>query len=268
MKRIVLSILLVILGLCAISAKDETRLRLATTTSTDDSGLLEYLLPDFENRHKIKVDVIAVGTGKALKLAENGDVDVILVHAPAAEKVFVDNGFGVNRRSVMKNDFIIAGPAKDPADLGQAVNVAGALSAVKAKKSVFISRGDDSGTHKKEKSLWSLVSGPPESGLLLETGQGMSSSLRVASEKQAYVLCDRGTWLAVRDTLDLTLVYEGGPELDNPYSVIAVNPARYADIDYIESMLFIGWLTSPGTQKKIAGFEKHGQVLFHPTAVP
>jgi len=245
-----------------------TRLRLATTTSTDNSGLLEYLLPHFEELSGITVDVIAVGTGKALRLAENGDVDIILVHAPPAEMAFVEAGWGVNRRAVMVNDFLLVGPPADPADLKTAPSLTDALNSLKQNQGTFVSRGDDSGTHKKELRLWPLADGLPPTDLYLETGQGMEATLRIAHEKQAYTLTDRGTYLALGDQLELVPVYEGDVNLDNPYSIIVVNPARHDHVNYLEAMQLLAWLTSPAGQELIGAFRKAGEVLFHPAAVP
>lgn len=248
-------------------AKEPGRLKLATTTSTENSGLLAYLLPDFEKRFDLKVDVIAVGTGKALKLAENGDADLVLVHAPELEAALVQAGFGVNRRAVMKNEFVIVGPPADPARVKGSSDAAKAMSQIKQSGAVFVSRGDYSGTHQKEKALWALVQGQPEKNYL-EAGQGMEAALFMANEKQAYTLTDRGTYLAVMDKLNLLILFEHDPMLDNPYSVIAVNPGRHPHVNYLDAMLFIAWLTSPETQARIETFQKHGQALFRPAAAP
>ena len=251
------------------AAAEQVRVRMATTTSTDNSGLLDFLLPRFEEAAGIHVDVIPVGTGKALKLAERGDVDVVLVHAPDAEQAFVDAGWGVNRRSVMVNDFLIVGPPDDPAEVKKAASLANALERIKASGGTrFVSRGDDSGTHQKELSLWSLAGGPPSKGSYLDAGQGMEATLRIAHEKRAYTLTDRGTYLAVRKTLDLAPLCQGDSRLENPYSIIAVNPARHGHARYVEAMTLIGWITSPEGQSLIGAFRKEGEMLFHPTAIP
>jgi tungstate transport system substrate-binding protein len=261
--------LLCILSLAGTANAEEfERLRLATTTSTENSGLLEYLLPRFEKKTGLKLDVIAVGTGKALKLAENGDVDVMLVHAPAAERAFMEAGFGVNRRLVMQNDFILVGPPEDPAGLKKCRELADAVRVIaEDSRAVFISRGDESGTHKKEKFLWEKFSARPPASRYLEIGQGMDAGLRVADEKRAYTLCDRATYLALKESLDLDLLFEGAGELANPYSVIAVNPARFPEINYHGAMRFIAWLTSPEGQALIGSYKRYGQILFHPLAV-
>jgi tungstate transport system substrate-binding protein len=245
-----------------------TRLRLATTTSTDNSGLLEHLLPYFKEVTGLTVDVIAVGTGKALKLAERGDVDIIIVHAPEAERAFMEAGLGVNRRALMVNDFLIVGPPDDPSGLKGAGSVAEALTRLIKNEGTFVSRGDDSGTHKKERTLWPLAYGKPEPPHYLESGQGMEATLRIAQENGAYTLTDRGTFLALRGRLDLELVFESYEELENPYSIIVVNPARHRHVKYQEAMRLLAWMTSREGQYLIGAFRVDGEVLFHPTAVP
>jgi len=242
-------------------------LRLATTTSTENSGLLAVLIPPFEKRFAIDVDVIAVGTGKALKLGQNGDVDLVLVHARQAEDAFVSEGWGVNRRDVMYNDFIIIGPASDPAGIKGSTDAAKALVKLAAAKATFISRGDDSGTHKKELSLWNAAGIKPASGAYLETGQGMGQTLNIADEKGAYCLVDRGTFLAYRGKIDLEILVEGDKRLYNPYGIIALNPARHRHVKYLAAMAFIGWVTSVEGQKIINDFRKDNKRLFHPMAV-
>jgi tungstate transport system substrate-binding protein len=269
-KNAVCLLILLVMAFTSVSYSEDTRvLRLATTTSTENSGLLDHLLPDFEKKYGIKVHVIAVGTGKALKLSENGDVDLVMVHAPEAELKFVEAGYGVNRRPFMKNDFVILGPPADPAKLKGAGDLKAALDLLgTSEAAVFVSRGDDSGTHKKELLLWPGAGGPPPASRYLEIGQGMEAALRMADEKRAYTLCDRGTYLALGKTLNLVVVFEGSEKLDNPYSVIATNPALFPDANYMDAMLMIAWLTCPEGQAKIGGFEVDGQALFHPAAVP
>lgn len=242
-------------------------LKLATTTSTENSGLLEVLLPPFEEKFRIKVDVIAVGTGKALALGENGDVDVVLVHARAAEDKFIGEGYGVNRRDVMFNDFIILGPFNDPAEIRGESNVTLSLKKIADRKAYFISRGDDSGTHKKEKILWQNAKISPEGKWYMEIGQGMGATLQFANEKQAYVLCDRGTFLAYKNKIDLIILSEGDAQLFNPYGIMAVNPARYPQVKYIETMQLIAWVTSVEGQKIIGEYKKEGEILFHPMVI-
>lgn len=264
--RIFFLLVLLISPLCPTSNAQE-RLRLATTTSTDNSGLLEVLLPPFEKRWGIRVNVIAVGTGKALKLAENGDVDVVLVHNPEAEEEFLRKGFGVNRRIVMYNDFVIVGPPEDPADIRDIEDVREALKRIEARKVLFVSRGDESGTHKKEKSLWREAGIIPQGRWYLEVGQGMGAALQIAEEKRAYCLSDRGTYFAYKDKINLEILFQGDPRLYNPYSIIAVNPARYPRVNYLCAMALIGWVTSREGQRIIAEYKKGGELLFHPLAV-
>jgi tungstate transport system substrate-binding protein len=268
MKRAAGALIVVVLVLLSAVGFAEERVRLATTTSTDNSGLLAVLLPPFETQYNLKVDVIAVGTGKALKLGENGDVDLVLVHAREAEDEFVQNGFGVNRRDVMYNDFVIVGPAADPAKVAEVSLAAKALSRIAASKAEFISRGDDSGTHKKEMDLWRSEGIEPDGAWYVEAGQGMGAVLQMADEKQAYTLTDRGTWLAYMADLDLTVLIEGDAILFNPYGIIAVNPALHPHVKYMEAMQVIAWLTSPEGQKLIGDFKINGQSLFIPSAVP
>lgn len=245
----------------------EKILRLATTTSTENSGLLKVLLPPFERESGYKVHVIAVGTGKALRMGQDGDVDVVMVHARADEDKFVAAGYGVNRRDLMYNDFVVVGPKNDPAQVHQALNAAAALNTIAQRGTIFISRGDESGTHTKEKELWAATGIKPEGRWYRAIGQGMEQALQMASEVQGYTLADRGTWLAFRHKLDLKIVSEGDARLSNPYGVIAVNPARYPDINYRGAMTFIDWLTSPRGQSTIASFKVDGETLFFPTAM-
>ena len=242
-------------------------LKMATTTSTENSGLLAKLLPPFEEKYNIKVDVIAVGTGAAMKLGENGDVDVVLVHARAAEDKFIEEGYGVNRRDVMFNDFIILGSSDDPAEIKGESNVILALKKIADCKAYFVSRGDDSGTHKKEKSLWQKAEITPEGKWYMEIGQGMGAALQVANERQAYVLCDRGTFLAYKNKIGLIILSEGDAQLFNPYGIMAVNPARYSHVKYMEAMQLIAWVTSVEGQKIIGEYKKEGEILFHPMAI-
>lgn len=252
---------------CLPAFADAERLRLATTASTENSGLLAVLLPPFEKSTGIQVQVIAVGTGKALRLAREGDVDVVLVHARKAEDALVNDGFGVNRRDVMYNDFVIVGPDGDPAGIRGMRDATAALRNIKTSASIFISRGDDSGTNKKELQLWETATLTPGGDGYREAGQGMGKVLQMAAELGAYTLTDRGTWLAMQGKLPLTILAEGDPNLFNPYGVIAVNPDRYRDINYRGAMRLIAWLTSVEGQKIIEAFTINGKPLFIPTAV-
>jgi len=268
MKRAAGVLIVIVLLLLSAVGSAEERIRLATTTSTDNSGLLAVLLPPFEQKYAIKVDVIAVGTGRALKLGENGDVDLVLVHARAAEDEFMEKGFGINRRDSMYNDFVIAGPIDDPVNVRNALDAVNALAVIAEKRAPFISRGDDSGTHKKERELWKCAGIEPQGKWYVEAGQGMGAVLQMADEKQAYTLTDRGTWLAYAAKLDLALLLEGDPKLFNPYGIIAVNPAVHPHVNYMGAMLLIAWFTSPEGQEIIGDFKKDNQALFIPLAIP
>jgi len=240
------------------------RLKVATTTSTDNSGLLEVLLPPFEKKYDIKVDVIAVGTGKALALGRNGDADVVLVHARKAENEFVDSGHGVNRRDVMYNDFVIAGPASDPAGIRGMTDPCKALAKISEAEAPFASRGDDSGTHKKELSLWRGAEIEPAGQWYMETGQGMGATVQIADEKLGYALVDRGTYIAYMGKTDLEVLCEGDPRLYNPYGIVAVNPLKHPRVRYMEAMMLIAWMTSPEGRGIIGDFKKDGEIMFHP----
>ncbi len=238
---------------------------LGTTTSTQDSGLLDYLLPRFEKASGLKVKVIAVGSGAAMELGRKGDADVLLVHSRAAEDQFVAEGYGTRRYDVMYNDFYLVGPANDPAGT-KGKPVVDALSAIAQRRAAFISRGDKSGTHTRELELWALAGGRPGSNYL-ETGQGMAETLRVAAERRAYTLTDTATFQASKGLEGLRPLFENAPELENIYSVIAVNPARVPAARYGQAMAFIAFLTSPGGQKLVGGFlGRAGRPLFEPLA--
>jgi len=267
MSRVCRSITLGLL-LLAAPAVAQPHLRLSTTTSTENSGLLGAVLPPFEKRFGVKVDVIAVGSGKALKLGENGDVDVVLSHAPALEEAFVAAGFGVNRRNVMYNDFILVGPPADPAGVRSAQSARDVFVRLAAGKAPFISRGDESGTHEKEKELWKAAGIAPAGAWYVAAGLGMGQTLQMADEKQAYTLTDRGTFVSYGAKGDLVVLSEGDPVLFNPYTIIAVNPARHPTVRYFDAMALIAWMTSPEGQRLIGEFKIGGQSLFHPTAVP
>jgi tungstate transport system substrate-binding protein len=257
--------------LCAIllpAGAQNVRLRLATTTSTQDSGLLNVLNPPFEKLTGITVDVIAVGTGKAIKLGENGDVDVVMVHDRAAEDKFVAAGFGVNRRDVMHNDFVVVGPASDPAKVAGSASAAQAFSRIAAAKASFVSRGDKSGTNAKELELWAAASVKPAGSWYKEAGQGMGEVLTMSANLQAYTLADRGTWIAMKDKLGgLRILSEGDAGLFNPYGVIAVNPQKQPQAKYMAAMQYIAWVTSVEGQTIIREYTMGGQQLFTPDAV-
>lgn len=249
------------------AASAETVMRMSTTTSTENSGLLAVLNPIFEKKYDVRLDVIAVGTGKALRLGENGDVDVVFVHAPQAEEAFVAAGFGVDRKAVMHNDFVLVGANSDPAAVKGSDSAVTAFRKIGMSESSFISRGDDSGTDKKEKELWRLSGIKPEGSWYMSTGQGMGAVLQIADEKQAYTLTDRGTYIAYRHQIDSEIVFEGDPVLFNPYHVIAVNPQRYPEAKYDLAKKYIDFVTGAEGQAIIENFKQAGQQLFYPDAV-
>jgi len=255
-------LVLVLLVLTALPAGAEERLRMSTTTSTENSGLLAVLLPPFEKKVGCKVDVVAVGTGKALKLGEAGDVDVVFVHARTLEDKFVANGFGVNRRDVMYNDFVIVGPPDDPAGVGKTQSAPEAFRAISSKGSPFISRGDESGTHQKEKEIWASAGIVPKGAWYVEAGQGMGEVLTMATQKRGYTLSDRGTYIAFRKKTDLVVVRQGDNNLWNPYGIIAVNPKKYAHVKYDLAMKLVDFVTGPEGRSLIAGYKVDGEQLF------
>jgi tungstate transport system substrate-binding protein len=256
-----LALVLVLAFALPAMAKD---LRMATTTSTDNSGLLTYLLPKYEAKCHCKVRYTAVGTGNAIKLGENGDVDMIMVHARAAEDKFVSQGYGVNRRDLMYNDFVIVGPHADPAGIRGMRDPLAALKQIRQKGAIFVSRGDDSGTNKKELGFWKKLGLDPKGPAYLAIGQGMGQTLTVTAEKQGYTLTDRATYATYKDKTGLEIMVEGDKALLNPYGVIAVNPKKYPGVNYRGAMDFIEWLTSDQGQAAIAAYKPKGQQLFFP----
>ncbi len=249
----------------------ETRIRMATTTSTQNSGLLDYLLPIFEKKTGIKVDAVAVGTGASIEIGKRGDADMVMVHAKELELRALEEGWFKDRHDLMYNDFVIIGPEDDP------LKVKGIKSAVEAFKKIaaqdkvpFVSRGDKSGTHTKELAVWKAAGLDPQGQKwYLEVGQGMEKTQRIANEKKGYTLTDRGTWLATKDKdkLDMVVVLEGDPVLFNQYGVMAVNPEKHKQFKYKEAMVFVDWLISPEGQKVIGDFkDKNGNQLFIPNA--
>ena len=241
---------------------------LATTTSTQDSGLLDFLLPDFQDQSGYLVKTIAVGTGKALKMAEDGNADVLLVHAPAAEKELVERGFGVERQLIMHNDFVITGPPDDPARISGMNSATEALIKILNSNSIFVSRGDDSGTHKKEIAFWDELDLIPQGDWYLESGQGMGSTLRIASEKGGYTLTDRATFLANQNLIESTVHVEGDSRLLNVYHIIVVNPQKWPEVNYAGAQDIADFLLADDTQSKIGrfGLDRFGQPLFTPDA--
>jgi tungstate transport system substrate-binding protein len=273
MKKIfsmVLSTALVIgiLSGCGKVAEEKKEITLATTTRTRDSGLLDYLLPEFTKDTGYKVNVVAVGTGQALKLGQDGNADVVLVHSKPDEEKFVAEGYGIKRYQVMYNDFIIVGPESDPAGIKNAKTAAQALKMISEKKATFISRGDDSGTHKFEKRLWKAEKIEPKGDWYISAGRGMGEVLNMADEKKAYAIADRGTYLSMKDKLSLKIIFEKSGDLKNQYGVIAVSPKKYPKINAKGAEAFINWLLSDKGQKEIESYgkEKYGQSLFIPNA--
>ena len=238
-------------------------LRLATTTSTENSGLLAELIPPFDQANDCQVDIIAVGTGKAIKLGENGDVDVIMVHARSKEDRFVAEGYGIDRRDVMYNDFVILGPTNDPAGIKGMIDVTAAMARIAAHQATFVSRGDDSGTDGREKQLWRKVGISPAGDWYLEAGRGMGEVIVMAGERRGYTLSDRGTFLAFTAKTDLQIVVEGDARLFNPYGVIMVNPQRHPHVKVGLARKFINYLTSNKAKAVINGYRRGGEQLFY-----
>jgi tungstate transport system substrate-binding protein len=255
-------------ALAAGAAGDKQRaITVASTTSTQNSGLFDYLLPKITADTGIEVRVVAVGTGQAIRLATNGDADVLLVHHPASEKKFVADGFGVARHPVMHNDFVLVGPADDPAGVRGTIDIAAALQSVADGEHVFVSRGDDSGTHKKELELWAAarIDPSPASGAWYrESGSGMGATLNVASSMAGYTLTDRASWVSFGNKGELEILVEGDERLHNPYSVIVVNPERHPHVRASEAQIFVDWLTSARGQAAIDAFRIDGEQLFFP----
>ncbi len=240
-----------------------------STTSTQNSGLFDNLLPRFTKKTGIQVRVVAVGTGQALKNARNGDGDVLLVHAKPAELKFVEAGYGVKRFDLMYNDFVIVGPPKDPAKVGGMKDPIAALKKIAAAKAAFASRGDDSGTHKKERALWKQASVDPTKASgkwYRETGSGMGATLNAAVGMGAYTMTDRATWIAFKNKADFKILVEGDTKLFNQYGVILVNPNRHKHVKVKEGQAFVDWLLSPEGQAAIAAYKVKGQQLFFPNA--
>jgi tungstate transport system substrate-binding protein len=268
MRWLVSTALIVVACLAASCMNDDAapgaRLRVAVTTSTRDSGLLDVLVPEFEQAYACRVDVVAVGTGRALKLGESGDVDVILVHARPAEDAFMAAGHGVRREDVMYNTFIVLGPSTDPADVAGLAPIE-AMRRIAAGHHPFVSRGDDSGTHDRERRLWELGGGRSEWSGYIESGRGMGATLVMADQVGGYVLCDRGTYLRFRDKVELVPVVEAPDELLNPYGAIVVNPAKHPAIERELAERFVDFLVSEQGQRVIQDFRIDGEPLFHPS---
>jgi tungstate transport system substrate-binding protein len=268
-KRIVFLMVLALGLSLAATCFAGPMLRMATTTSTANTGLLDYLAPKFQKDTGIELQFVAVGTGKALKMGANCDVDVLMVHAPAAEKKFVADGHGKDRKEIMYNDFVIIGPKNDPAGV-KGMKVTPALKQIAAKNAVFASRGDDSGTHKKERSLWKAAGLKPEGSWYIETGQGMLKTVIVAQEKGGYTMVDRGTYIKysanAKGNPDLLVLVEGDKILFNQYSVMLINPEKCSKVKVELAKKFSDWITSEPVQKQIADFRLLGMELFKPNA--
>ena len=241
---------------------------LATTTSTADTGLLDALAPVFQEATAYTLKPVAVGSGAALELGRRGEADVMLVHSPAAEEAFMTEGYGTERRTAMFNDFVIVGPADDPAGLAAAVDANDAMTRIAATQATFVSRGDDSGTHALERRLWEAAGIAPQGDWYTESGSGMGDTLNIAAERGGYTLTDRGTYLALRDRLGLEVLLEGDPSLLNVYHVILINPEIGRDIDEAAGRAFLEFLLLPETQTLIGAFgtEEFGEPLFTPCA--
>ncbi len=250
--------------------KVESTMTLATTTSTQDSGLLDYIIPVFEKDYKTKVKVVAVGSGQAIELGKKGDADVLLVHSRKAEDEFVAQGWGINRQDVMHNQFLIVGPSSDPAKIKDMTDATAAFKRIAASKSMFISRADKSGTNTKELGIWTKALIVPTKPWYVESGQGMGETLKMADELNAYTLSDDATFLAMRNKTGLKQLVAGGKDLLNPYGVITVNPTKYPEVHKNAAAAFTDFITGSKGQGLIAGFgkEKYGRALFTPDAIP
>lgn len=268
MRRLALLTALLLASLPLIAEAQRAPVILSTTTSTQDSGLLEALVPLFERQTGYSVKTIAVGTGQALALAARGEADVVLAHAPALEKKYVADGKMLNRRLVMYNDFVIIGPAEDPAKIKGMPKAADALKAIATSGSRFVSRGDNSGTHTLEKALWKLAGVEPQTGWYIESGQGMGATLGIAADRKAYALTDRGTYLAFQKRVRLPILVEGDAPLLNIYAVMEVNPANGPKVNTAGGKAFADFMLSVDVQKviKTFGVDKYGQPLFVPIA--
>lgn len=271
MRRSLRALCVALVLLAPVLAHGDAReVRLSTTTSTENSGLLDWLLPAFEKVCACKVRVIAVGTGKALELAKNGDVDVTLVHARPAEDAFVAAGYGVDRRDVMYNDFVLVGPSDDPAHLAGGRDVLAAFRTLAGGAVKFISRGDNSGTDQMEHAYWKALGITPQGAWYVSAGLGMGETLAMAAQLRAYTLTDRATYSALKPAAreGLQIVVQGDPKMFNPYGIIAVNPQRWPQTNSAGAKQLIEWITSPAGQARIAAFKPAGEPLFFPSASP
>ena len=259
---------LVSLLFCA-TAHAQTYITVASTTSTEQSGLFKHLLPIFEKKTGIQVRVVALGTGQALDMGRRGDADIVFVHARPLEEKFLAEGFGLRRYDVMYNDFVLIGPKADPAKVAGAKDAADAFRRIKAAQAPFVSRGDKSGTHFAELEIWKAAGidiGKDKGTWYRDTGQGMGPALNSAAGMNAYILADRGTWLSFKNRADLTIMLEGDKRLFNPYGIILVNPAKHPSVKKAEGQAFIDWVISPEGQNAIADYKIGGEQLFFPNA--
>jgi tungstate transport system substrate-binding protein len=250
----------------AVAAMAAENIRLATTTSTENSGLLKVILPVFEAKYGGKIRVVSVGTGAALKLGENGDADVVLVHARPLEDKFMAAGFGSVRKDVMYNDFIIVGPKRDPAGVRGSKDVTAAMKKISTSGAKFVSRGDESGTHQMEKDYWKSAGVAAQGAWYVSAGQGMGQVLTMAGQLEGYTLTDRATYAAYKDKTGLETLVEGDPKMFNPYGIIAVNPQKHPTVNNHGAMALVNWITAPEGQRAIAAFKINGVQMFFPSA--
>lgn len=259
------------LAISGVFSPSESKIVLATTTSTQNSGLLDYILPDFKSKYNVRVDVVAVGSGQALENAKRGDADVVLSHAPSLEAPFMDQGYGVYRWQVMYNQFALVGPSSDPAGVASAWSAASAFRKIADNSSTFLSRSDNSGTYTKELQIWGLAgldAGQFDPQWYKEVGKGMEDTLRMADGMDGYTLTDEGTYFSLITSLNLVELFRNDTALFNQYSVIPVNPAKNPNVNVRFGMLFAEWIVSPATQELIASYSANGHQLFYPNAEP
>ncbi len=264
MQRIIRLVFALCLTICSSVPAELPMLKVAITHTTDNSGVMALLNPVFESHTGIKVQTVTIGSGHALRLGRSGDVDVLLTHAPKDEITFIDEGHGLSRHLVMYNDYILLGPKSDPARVKQADSAIEGLNFIKQNQMMFVSRGDESGTHKKELSIWEQINVIPAGEWYISSGMGMGQSLLLANEKQAYILSDRATWLAFHDRLDLELIYESPEELRNPYHVIAINPKTHATAQSILAEKYVEFLLGSIAQQIIDEYRVNAEPLFYP----
>ena len=269
--RVALTLAIGVLTFSGAASGESRKITVASTTSTQNSGLFEWLLPQFTAESGIEVQVVAVGTGQAIRIATNGDADLLLVHHEASERKFVADGLGLERHPIMHNDIVLVGPGADPAGIGGMSDIATALRRIGEGEQVFVSRGDDSGTHKKELELWSASGFDPQpasGSWYRESGSGMGATLNTASAMNGYTLSDRASWVSFGNKGDFEILVEGDPRLHNPYAAIVVNPKKHPHVKVKEAQAFVDWLISAQGQAAIAAFRVDGQQLFFPDVLP